>query len=103
MPGAAAQPAQAAVKDYVGAAVCGECHSPEYASWSHSHHELAMQAADAKTVLGDFRNAKFAYAGTTSVFSTRDGKFFVRTDGPDGKLADFEISTRSAWRRCSST
>ena len=42
-------------------------------------------------VLGDFRNAKFSYAGTTSVFSTRDGKYFVRTDGPDGKLADFEI------------
>ena len=25
-------------------------------------------------------------------FSTRDGKFYVRTDGPDGKLAEFEIS-----------
>ncbi len=50
-----------------------------------------MQVADAKTVLGDFRNAKFAYAGTTSTFSTRDGKYYVRTDGPDGKLADFEI------------
>ena len=24
-------------------------------------------------------------------FFTRDGKYFVRTDGPDGKLADFEI------------
>ena len=43
------------------------------------------------TVLGDFRNAKFAYAGTTSNFFTRDGRYFVRTDGPDGKLADFEI------------
>ncbi len=50
-----------------------------------------MQVADSKSVLGDFRNAKFAYAGTTSVFSMRDGKYYVRTDGPDGKLADFEI------------
>ncbi len=50
-----------------------------------------MQVADAKSVLGDFRNARFSYAGTTSVFSTRDGKYYVRTDGPDGKLADFEI------------
>ena len=32
-----------------------------------------------------------AYAGTTSTFSRRDGKFFVNTDGPDGKLADYEI------------
>jgi hypothetical protein len=29
--------------------------------------------------------------GTTSTFFKRDGKFFVRTDGEDGKLADFEI------------
>ena len=27
----------------------------------------------------------------TSTFSKRDGKFFVRTDGPDGKLHDYEI------------
>ena len=50
-----------------------------------------MQAADAQSVLGNFANAKFAYAGTTSTFSRRDGKFFVNTDGPDGKLADYEI------------
>ena len=36
-------------------------------------------------------NAKFTYAGTTSTFSRRDGKFFVNTDGPDGRLADYEI------------
>ncbi|MEO8675303.1 MAG: tetratricopeptide repeat protein [Casimicrobiaceae bacterium] len=71
--------------------MCGECHAAEYETWSHSHHRQAMQVADAKSVLGDFRNAKFAYAGTTSTFSTRDGKFYARTDGPDGKLADFEI------------
>ena len=44
-----------------------------------------------EVVLGNFANAKFTYAGMTSTFSRRDGKFFVRTDGPDGKLADFEI------------
>jgi Flp pilus assembly protein TadD len=51
-----------------------------------------MQVADEKSVLGNFANAKFAYAGTTSTFSRRDGKFFVNTDGADGKLADFEIN-----------
>ena len=50
-----------------------------------------MQVADEKTVLGNFAGAKFSYAGTTSTFSQRDGKFFVNTDGPDGKLADYEI------------
>ena len=90
-PAHAASPTQAVANDHVGAGVCGECHAAERAAWSHSNHRLAMQVADAKSVLGDFRNARFSYAGTTSVFSTREGKYFVRTDGPDGKLADFEI------------
>jgi len=50
-----------------------------------------MQHATADTVLGDFAHAKFRYAGVESTFFQRDGKFFVRTDGADGKLADFEI------------
>jgi predicted CXXCH cytochrome family protein len=50
-----------------------------------------MQVADESTVLGDFADARFHYAGVTSRFFRRDGKFMVRTDGPDGKLADFEV------------
>jgi predicted CXXCH cytochrome family protein len=88
---AAQSPAQAPAKGYLGATACKECHGAAYDAWSRSHHKLAMQPADATTVLGDFKNAKFTYAGTTSTFSTRGGKYFVRTDGPDGKLADFEI------------
>src|SRR5437667_380854 len=30
-------------------------------------------------------------AGSTSRFFRRDKKFYVHTDGPDGKLADYEI------------
>jgi Tfp pilus assembly protein PilF len=52
---------------------------------------MAMQVADNKTVLGNFANATFNYAGITSTFSRREGKFIVRTDGSDGKLADFEV------------
>ena len=33
----------------------------------------------------------FSYAGTTSRFFRRDKKFYVHTDGPDGKLADYAI------------
>src|SRR5437762_2877558 len=50
-----------------------------------------MQEANERTVLGDFAGAKFSYAGTTSRFFRRDKKFYVHTDGPDGKLADYEI------------
>ena len=50
-----------------------------------------MQHATVDTVLGDFNNMRFTYDGIVSTFFRRDGKFFVNTDGADGKLADFEI------------
>lgn len=76
---------------YVGGANCAGCHSQQHDLWKGSHHDLAMQVAAAKSVLGNFNHATFSYNGLTSTFFTRDGKFFVNTDGPDGKLADFEI------------
>jgi tetratricopeptide (TPR) repeat protein len=83
--------APAAAPTFVGTAVCGACHAKERAAWHGSDHDLAMQVAGDESVLGDFANAKFAYAGTTSTFSRRDGRYYVNTDGPDGKRADFEI------------
>ncbi|MGH8680169.1 MAG: ammonia-forming cytochrome c nitrite reductase subunit c552 [Burkholderiales bacterium] len=76
---------------YAGSTACRDCHQKEHAAWQGSHHAAAMQEASDKTVLGDFGDAKFAYAGTTSTFFRRDGRFFVSTDGPEGKLADYEI------------
>ena len=51
-----------------------------------------MQEAKAQTVLGDFSGTRFTEAGVTSTFFTRDGKFYVNTDGPDGDLHDYEIT-----------
>jgi len=85
-------PTAVPVRGHVGADVCAGCHAAEAAAWKTSQHSRAMQVADATTVLGNFRNATFAHAGTTSTFSTRAGKYFVRTDGPDGKLHDYEIA-----------
>lgn len=76
---------------FVGSAACRECHAPEYQAWQGSQHDRAMQHATASTVLGDFNDAVFRYAGVETRFFTRDGKFFVRTDGADGALADFEV------------
>jgi len=86
-----APPPQAAGADYVGEKACASCHAREHKAWLGSHHALAMQEVDEQSVLGDFNNAGYHYAGTTSRFFRRDGKFVVRTDGPDGKLADYEI------------
>lgn len=77
--------------EYVGRQACTSCHETQYQLWTNSHHDLAMQAANDQTVLGDFNNAKFTYFGVTSTFFKKTGKFSVRTDGPDGKLADYEI------------
>jgi hypothetical protein len=77
--------------DYVGGKVCAQCHAKAYEAWKGSHHDLAMQAAEERTVLGDFGGVKFTYAGTTTTFFRRDGRYMVRTDGRDGKLADYTI------------
>ena len=50
-----------------------------------------MDHAGDKSVLGDFNDASFDYHGVRSRFFRRDGTFFVETDGPDGKLATFEV------------
>jgi tetratricopeptide (TPR) repeat protein len=76
---------------FVGSQACAACHEAAYAAWQGSQHARAMQHANASTVLGDFAQATFHYAGIESTFFQRDGRYFVHTDGADGKLADFEI------------
>jgi Flp pilus assembly protein TadD len=76
----------------VGYQPCVECHAREVEAWKGSHHALAMQKADEGTVLGDFRNVRLTYNGVTSTFFRRNGMFFVRTDGPDGKLQEHQIA-----------
>src|SRR5208283_1274366 len=75
---------------YVGREVCGQCHASEIRSWETSHHAQAMQAATNSTVHGDFNNAHFDFGDVATTFTRKDGKFMVRTDGPDGALQDYE-------------
>ena len=77
---------------FVGREVCRPCHEAAFTSWQGSDHDLAMDMATAETVRGDFDNVVFTSKGVTSSFFMRDGKFFVNTEGPDGELADFEIT-----------
>ena len=76
---------------FVGSNACRACHTQEFKNWASSHHHAAMQPANAETVLGDFNGATFTEDGITSTFFKKDGRYFVRTDGPGGQLADFEI------------
>ena len=49
-----------------------------------------MQRATESTVHGDFNDARFVYGDVATTFTRKDGKFIVRTDGPDGALEDYE-------------
>jgi tetratricopeptide (TPR) repeat protein len=76
----------------VGRQACAGCHASEDRLWQGSHHDLAMQEATAATVLGDFGGATLTHFGVTSTFFRRNERFFVHTDGPDGKLHDYPVA-----------
>ena len=91
------QPAQdpkvpAAPPTFVGSAKCAGCHPKETEAYRDSDHARAIQPATDQTVLGNFDQARITHRGVTSTFFRRDGKFLVRTDGPDGQTGEFEIA-----------
>ena len=81
----------ASAATFVGSETCAGCHRAEAELWHTSQHKHAMDHATDKSVLGDFNDASFDYYGVHSRFFRKDGKFLVETDGPDGKLATFEV------------
>ena len=80
-----------AAPEYVDEQQCATCHATQVQLWHGSHHDLAMQDANDATVLGDFNNAVFSKDGIRTRFFRRDGKYWINTDGIDGKAADFEV------------
>src|SRR5512134_1285453 len=91
--GCAQPPAQPAPENtFVGRQTCAGCHANEDRLWQGSHHDLAMQEANEQTVLGDFYQAELTHFGVTSTFYRQDGRYIVRTDGPDGLLHEYVIA-----------
>jgi tetratricopeptide (TPR) repeat protein len=95
-PGTAGRQADAATTmanpTYVGGQACSACHLREVERWKGSDHALAMQSANNTTVLGNFDNVTFEKDGVTSTFFRHEGEYFVRTDGPDGQLHEYQIA-----------
>ncbi|MFQ5350801.1 MAG: multiheme c-type cytochrome, partial [Thermoanaerobaculia bacterium] len=77
---------------FVGRESCARCHPDQDRLWRGSHHDLAMQEATARTVLGDFDDTALTHAGATTSFFRRAGGFFVRTAGPGGDPEEYQIS-----------
>ena len=79
----------------VGVSACEECHAEETQRWRGSSHNLAMQEANEKTVLGDFADARFTRDGLGSRFFRKERGFFVRTDGPGGRIGGLSRALRA--------
>jgi Flp pilus assembly protein TadD len=77
---------------FVGRQTCIECHKKEDDLWLGSHHDLAMDSATDRTVLGNFNNYEFRHKGLTHRMFRKGDRFYVNTEGPTGKFEDFEIT-----------
>lgn len=92
-----ADPRIATRPGYVDEEICSSCHTGQTAAFSTSHHAQAMAVASDATVRGDFNDTSFEGQGVEAAFFRRDGRFFVRTEGPDGEPADFEVKYTFAY------
>jgi len=71
---------------------CQGCHSEQVKDWQGSHHQLAMQPANAETMLGDFNNVVVKAENETTRFARKGDDYWVNTPGIDGKNADFKVA-----------
>jgi predicted CXXCH cytochrome family protein len=78
--------------EYMGRESCKECHEKEFLLFQGSDHDMAMDTAIDKTVLGNFNDVSFTHFGITSRFYRSDGRFMVHTEGPEGNMEDFQVS-----------
>jgi Flp pilus assembly protein TadD len=76
---------------FVGAQACASCHAEATAQWAISDHHEAMQVVNGSTVKGDFSGVRFTHNGVESSFTSDGRRYRVRTDGPNGRLADFDV------------
>jgi len=77
--------------EYLGSAACANCHEVEYKDWQGSHHELAIQVAEASTVLGNFSDSEFEYFGKKTFFANRNGEYYVSTENERGEQQEFRV------------
>ncbi|MFT5394808.1 MAG: hypothetical protein ACI8PT_005020, partial [Gammaproteobacteria bacterium] len=76
---------------YISSAQCSACHADAAATWQGSDHGWAWREPTSANVLGEFDGTTFENKGVASRFSSRNGKYFVETDGPDGVPTEYEI------------
>ncbi len=87
----AAPPQDHGANAFVGDQQCKSCHVQEYKAWLGSGHYKAMRDANDSTVEGDFSGKTLVADGVSSRFFKKNGKYYINTQGEDGKNQDFEV------------
>jgi predicted CXXCH cytochrome family protein len=106
LPSGGAGPARLAAHDplidihqgFVPEETCVSCHGEEADAFAKSHHGKAMAVASAATVLADFDDSRFEHDGLETRFFRKGDSYFVRTEGVDGKPAEFEVKYTFAYK-----
>ncbi len=74
--------------EYVGRQSCVACHEQEHRLWEGSDHDLAMDVATSKTVLGDFQDREFLHIAFSELWRLAEDELRLLVDRiPDGVLA----------------
>jgi len=89
---------RAAAPAFVEEATCASCHPDEASAWQGTDHDLAMQPADAGSVLGDFDAVRFQDRSTDTRFLREGDAFVVETEGKDGERERFPVPYVFGWR-----
>jgi len=76
---------------YVGAALCGSCHTQELKQWQKSHHFSSMQLASPEYVKGDFSEVLLNFHNIKTRLYKKGEQFFVDTLNGEGKPETFLI------------
>src|SRR5688572_16901120 len=83
---------QIAIHDgFVDEKKCTSCHADQAAAFAKSNHARAMAVADDSTVRANFDDIRFEHNGILTTFFKRSGRYFVRTEGPDGRQGEFQV------------
>jgi predicted CXXCH cytochrome family protein len=77
--------------EYVGTAICAQCHEAQHGAWRGSHHDLAMQRPNEDTVLGDFDDVTARYYRERARFYRDGARFMIEALGADGELGRYPV------------
>ena len=79
------------IDGYVGDESCKSCHEKEFDNWRGSHHDLAIQKVNSKTILGNFNDHRITLDHVDYHFYKKDSNFFVNVKEIDNIIKDYKI------------